>query len=118
MKIRLGDADRERLGCPEWMELDLTTMSVAEAEALEASGGDWTVIHDSGAKAMKTRIWLALHRSGVTVPFSELTFDVIAAKAQDDSGKAEGSDNDELPTPPTSASSTPRSPRKRSQAST
>ena len=115
MKIRLGDADRERLGCPEWMELDLSALSVGEAEVLDESGGDWTVIAAKGAKAAKTRVWLALYRAGVVVPYRDLTFDILSIEAQDDEpGKAKDSADVDSNTRRTSASSTRPSRRKRS----
>lgn len=105
MRIRLGDEDRERLGCPEWMEADLDHVSVSEAEALDAAGGDWTDLGERGARAMKSRVWLALHRAGVTVTFDDLEFNVMAARGE--AGKAEGSTDSESSTEPTSDSSTP-----------
>lgn len=108
--IRLSDEDRERIGCEEWLTLDLTHLPVEEAEAIEeATGKTWDVVLDSGAKAAKARLWFALKRAGVEVPFGELTFDLLGMRVRNDEdpGKAEGSDDSEPNTPPTSASSTP-----------
>lgn len=35
IRLRLGDADRERYGCPEWMELDPNTVSMGETIAMQ-----------------------------------------------------------------------------------
>jgi hypothetical protein len=77
VKIRLSDPDRERLGCPEWLDVALA-LDVADAEALEAAGGDWTLYPAGGPSSMRVRTWVALHRAGVTVtPFNALHFDLL-----------------------------------------
>lgn len=39
MRIRLADADRERLGCPEWVEYDPNKLGLREAAALKRETG-------------------------------------------------------------------------------
>lgn len=83
MKIRLSDPDRERLGCPEWLDV-ARSLDVAEAEALEAAGGDWALYTDRGPAALRTRVWVGLHRAGIMVaPVGELHFDVLNLQAED-----------------------------------
>lgn len=110
-RIRLSDEDRERIGCDEWLELDLSHLPVEEAEAIEdATGKTWDMVLDPGAKAAKARLWFALRRAGIEVSFAELTFNLLGMRVtrdEDDPGKADSSDNDEPSTPQTSASSSP-----------
>lgn len=82
MKIRLSDPDRERLGCPEWLDISYS-LDVREAEALEKAGGDYTLYTAAGPGATRTRIWVGLHRAGVTVPFDELHFDLLGLTVED-----------------------------------
>lgn len=112
MEIRLADADRERLGCPEWLTVDIESLSIEDAEALEAAGGDWTIYFNSGARSVRNRVWLGLHKAGVTVTFAELTFDLGGMQVKAEPGKAPSASGGS-PTPPTSAPSTPRSTRRK-----
>lgn len=120
MFLRFSDADRERWGLPEWVDGDWQTMTVAEAEALEAAGGKWSTIADEGLEAAKGRIWLALYRAGVNKGIADLG-DVQLANMRSAAqlpGKGEAtSEPGSTPTSPTSASSTRRSTRRKSAAS-
>ncbi len=139
LQIRLGDADRERLGCPEWVEYDFGSLTLTEAEILDDHGVTWdgelrygTPVLDADGKAVlnadgrpmrtfkprATRVWVwsALRRAGVDVPFAELDFDTDAmsfkATGEADSGKEPGSDSDAPSTPSpseTNGGTTPRS---------
>lgn len=122
MFLRFSDADRERFGVEEWIELT-PSMTVLEAEALDVLGGNWAEINDRGARQTRYRLWLALHRAGVKVgSLSELDDVDIAAVRSLDSlpGKAVAEDSApaDSDTSPTSASSTPRSTKARSKRST
>lgn len=78
MRIRLSDPDRERLGCPEWLDFDVDHLSLEDAEALEAAGGDYQKYFGSGPSAVRVRVWVALHRAGVTVtPIEALTVNLM-----------------------------------------
>ena len=96
--LRFPDADRERLGIErEWIEFDPETLTVAEAEALDEAGGDWSTFGDRGAKAMKGRLWVALRRAGIEVEsLAELdAVDVLRVRSlADEPGKAEASEPD------------------------
>lgn len=94
IRLRLGDADRERYQCPEWIELDPLAVSMRDAVAMQA-GADVdgvTVAFDSPAHWRKAlsgseghegsqlaatlvMVWMALRRAGVKVSLSELDFD-------------------------------------------
>jgi hypothetical protein len=114
MEVRLADADRERLGCEEWLDLSLDGLPVEIAEAIEEAGGVWENIYTKGAKGARVRVWIALHQAGITVPWAEFTFDLARAQWRDEAaGKAPSGDG-VTPTPPKSARSTRRSTRSRS----
>jgi hypothetical protein len=38
VRIRLGDEDREKLGCPEWLPFDLSRLGLVEAEEMDRHG--------------------------------------------------------------------------------
>jgi hypothetical protein len=90
VKIRLSDPDRERLGCPEWLDYDPNFLSVDDAEALEVAGGKYQDFIQRGPAGDRVRVWVALHRAGVTVtPFGALTFNLLGWQVQgDELGKA------------------------------
>jgi hypothetical protein len=99
-RIRLGDADRERLGCPEWLEHDPAQLRQVEAEALQdvwgVAPGDYTrwrlgllgqpegTPPNPPARALRFGIWQALRRSGVKVDLTELDFDLMDIEIQRD----------------------------------
>jgi hypothetical protein len=101
MRIRLAEADRERLGCPEWLDLTLSSITAREAGTIQRLGGygpdeladalrgepiirdGQPVVDDEGQPKLRydfdawvAVVWLALKRSGVTVPYNELDFDL------------------------------------------
>jgi hypothetical protein len=39
MRIRLSEADRKRLGCPEWLDVQLTSITAREAATIQRLGG-------------------------------------------------------------------------------
>jgi hypothetical protein len=113
IRIRLGDADRERYNCPEWMDFDPLTVRSNEAFAMQAgltiegttigfnSPNDWrTSLRDSTAAANIVLVWLALRRAGVGVPLGEVEYDFDGAQYEiapdpvapdEESGKGEES---------------------------
>jgi len=141
VKFRLSDADRERLGCPDELDVSTDVLPVHEAEALEEATGlaysdamdlfvprqvqvdERTVRYSWKPKGVRLLVWLGLHRAGITVPFDELTFDYRRfagweTYVKPDEGKAEGSQPDEPPTPSTSPTSSRRTRSKKSATST
>lgn len=87
--IRLGDADREKLGCAEWLDLDLTNLSTDEGEQIELAGGDFGDFFRSGVVGLKTRVWVALHRAGCAPPkLADLSFNLAAVDIESGPGKA------------------------------
>lgn len=138
MKIRLGDADRERIGCPEWIDIGLNPLTVREAEALEEAVGapyadlvdlmeprqkrvnETTLRLSYNPRGLRLLVWLGLHRAGVAVRFDELDFDCGQFggwHTYEDPGKAKGSSDAEPPMPSTSRS-TGRTRSRKSSAST
>lgn len=84
MKIRLIDADQKRLGCAEWLDYERDHLELTDAEALEAAGGKWTDFPQSTLAGARARVWVALHRAGITVtPFEALTFDILGIRYDD-----------------------------------
>lgn len=81
MKLRLSDADRERLSAPEWIDLG-GSLSARDAAALEAAGADWTGWGRFNANGLLMALWLALHKAGNAPPFAELDFDVSAMRVE------------------------------------
>ena len=116
MKLRLSAVDRERLGCPEWLDYDQDHLSLDDAEALEEAGGSYHEFFAPGAKAARARVWVALHRAGVTVtPYKSLTFDLVQMQFDGPVPGKAPSANGGPSTSSTSATSSRRSPRKPSK---
>ena len=93
-KLRLTDTDRERLGCPEFLPLDLA--SITNREAIELRRLGWNTPRlfqraldpgkeetDEGVEyvlnyeAWTALVWLALRRAGVETDPHTLEFDVF-----------------------------------------
>jgi hypothetical protein len=90
VKIRLPDADRERLGAPEELDCDITVFTVREAEAIEDATGltaeqalvlmnpvrepidDDRIRIRIKPKGVRLRVWLGLYRADVAVAFDDL----------------------------------------------
>lgn len=104
-RYSLSESDRARLGCPEWLEVDLEDLPIGDCIDLESTGGDWSSVIDGGAKGVKGRVWLALRRAGVDVPYSELTFNITGLRVervdQPDGAGDEGKDEPSEPSEPT-----------------
>ena len=105
--IRLGDPDRERWNCPEWLDVP-DTLPIREATALEDAGGaymDFFKRHT--ARGFATVVWVALNRAGIALKLADLDeLDLNAIQVRDsEPGKAPSGDGSS-PTPQTSASST------------
>lgn len=87
-KIRLSDADRERLGCPEFLTNPLDTVTVREAIELQGLGYPTPTLlakalvarADEGPdyRAWAVFVWLALRRVGVECDAATLDFDIIS----------------------------------------
>lgn len=93
MKFRLSEADRERLGCPEWIDVDFRRVSIREAAEIQKRTGyaspdallraffEPIRNHKAGEElrvdfdSIITLIWLGLRRAGVTVAYDDLDFD-------------------------------------------
>jgi hypothetical protein len=100
VRIRLGKEDRERLGAPEWLEWPPRGLFQVEAELLQETlevepdeyvqwvrgtpvlDNDGEPVEEDGvvkrhypAKALRFRVWQALRRAGVNVPFASVDFD-------------------------------------------
>ena len=110
IRIRLGDADRERLGAPEWVEYDTARMRLGEVRALKQQTGMTPKqlaerIKDDDYEALGALVWLALVKAAVSVPFDELDFDFGGLDFKTD---AEG----EAPAPTGAKKTTPRRTRR------
>jgi hypothetical protein len=85
-RLRLADADRERLGCPEFLTNPLDTVTVREAIELQKLGyktptllAKALVASDEGPdySAWTAFVWLALRRAGVECDPATLDFDIV-----------------------------------------
>lgn len=100
MLIRLGEEDRKRLECPEWLSYSADRLMIDEAIALEEEAGigpeeyktllagkpvfeeGQPVLRPDGSQQRRYRmqtfkviVWLALKRADVHVPWADVTFD-------------------------------------------
>lgn len=77
-RLSLCDEDRERLGCPEWIEVDLDSITIDESiEIYDSLGLDPVALIEGwtgNPRSLKAVVWLALRRADVQVPIAELTF--------------------------------------------
>jgi hypothetical protein len=98
VKIRLGDKDRARYGCEEWLDIsDLPRVSNREAIAIEEDGGiplgRWVEALRApvSARGWNAIVWLALTRAGISVVFEDLQYDVsdLDVRYDEQPGKAE-----------------------------
>lgn len=126
MQFRLNEEDRQRLGCPEWLEFDFRKLSFKEAIALQKST-DFKSVEDLFSafwkpalgkdtdptglvvdyEAVFCAVWLALRRAGVKVPYEELDFEArnIDYKLSDyELQTEEETDPKDSSTPPTTSS--------------
>jgi hypothetical protein len=78
IRIRLGDADRERIGCPEWLEYDPAAATLAEHRKLRQVGFSIQTLgerlQEQDLDAVAALVWLALVRAGADVSFEDLDF--------------------------------------------
>lgn len=136
MRLVLSKADRERLGCPEVLPFDLSTLTTTEAVVLQGLGftplslrrrlmtkqledGDF----DLDYAAWRVALWLALSREGVEADVRTLDWDVLNWRILgdeetepmppgDEPGKAE--DSAGSTSSPTKSSTRSRTSRRRS----
>src|SRR5258708_1999215 len=113
MRIRLSDEDRERLGCEEWIDVDLERLSVAEAEQIELAGGDFALFRGGrGPRPVQTRVWVGLFRLGIApAKVADLEINLAALSAEESPGKAPSAPSDGS----TSSTSAPSGRRTRSK---
>lgn len=128
LHIHLSDADRERLGYTEPLELHYLDLMQLEAEVLQKEipgfdPDDWGgfLKDDKNLHWRKAILWCALRRQGVHIPYQELDFnrrawDFTNPDAAEPEGKDESSTHDKTssgndePTSPSSPTSTESSP--------
>ena len=100
-RLRLSAADRERLGCPEFLANPFDTVTVREAMELQKFG---YTTPGMLAKALGTQsgegpnyaawaayVWLALHRAGVECDMATLDFDIVSMEVVPDEDPPESS---------------------------
>lgn len=135
MKAPLSTADQARFGAPEWLDVDIDTVTVRECEAIEEATGltyEEAVAlmlpeveeHEDRRtlrfrpKGVRIRVWLGLRRAGIETPYDELDFDYgpwggLRVFAREPEGKAVGSP----PAEPNTQSKSPSTGRTRSKRS-
>lgn len=73
-RIRLSDADRERYGGPEWVEIDMATLLDEETGLIEAIEESWDLtigeftrlLARESQRALRIMFWAARRRAGCT----------------------------------------------------
>lgn len=128
MRIRLSDADRERMGIePEWLDCDTDKMTVVELEHLQLAPAphgvdpveairlfegwvpkqaDGTPRRDESGRAVvvtnirgwRIRTWCAVRRAGVTVPYEDFDFDFFGQQRETQAVDLDDEGKDEAPT--------------------
>jgi hypothetical protein len=97
-RLRLSDADRERLGCPEFLVNPLDTVTVREAIELQKLGYPTPLLFASALAARDegpdfaaraALVWLALRRAGVESDPATLDFDIVGLQFFPDEEPAE-----------------------------
>lgn len=95
MRFALGEADRERLGAPDWFELptweSLDVLDAAEIEDVLGITVEQLVSGEPQTKSLIGQVWLALKAAGVDVPLKGFRFDLLAVRAE---GEPEGGKDD------------------------
>lgn len=82
MRLRLNEADRQRLGCPEFLPISLTSITNKEAVELKKLGFPTVRLMAKALEkpgeyeAWTALVWLALKRAGVNVDSAVLEFDL------------------------------------------
>jgi hypothetical protein len=106
VRIRLADADRERLGCPEWIDYDQAAVTIQQYADVQTAFGLkpadlWRGLASGDAYAVWAMVWIALRAGGVEVDIKELTFALDGALLQrvDDTVAGPGKDPSTRPTP-------------------
>ena len=118
MKIRLslGETDRKKYGCDEWIEFDPFTVTMAETIVMQRGadidgvvvgfdepGASRTAMTKGDMGAFLVTIWLGLRRAGAvvslvdaaTVDFDAAKYDVVLDDpAEDAPGKDQPEDSD------------------------
>lgn len=83
IKIGLTAEDRERFGCPEWLEF--TSVTTRDAEAFEDAGGmvGW-FDEDNRARVSwwRSQVWLALRRIGISLKYDEVHFSLTGVRVE------------------------------------
>lgn len=88
MKIRLGDADRERFGCPETLPIDLASITNRDAVALQKIGyptpralmAAMENVDEVDYEAWTALVWLALRHAGIETDPATLEFSVVTLR--------------------------------------
>lgn len=135
IKLRVPDADRERLGLPEWIEYDPATLMLTDAEVLQTECGiePWDLAEELTGrpvldpvtnepvmvdgkpklrrnwKVWKFAVWVAAKNSGCTVALKDFDINVIGLRTgRPEPEAAEGDPKDQ--STPENASSDSASP--------
>lgn len=125
VRISLPTADRERLGAPEVLEVDIEDVDIDELCEIEDVLGLTLVTFvqgwPRGARTMKAATWLGLRRAGITVPLAELNFKAFAdgasyQRVEDDTSPGKAQD-DSPSTPPSGSAPSAPSTKSRSRSS-
>lgn len=98
LQLRLADADRERLGCPELLPV-VTAMTITNREAVELQRLGYPTPQAFGAalnrdgddidiNAWTALVWLALRRVGIETDAKTLEFSLLGLRLINDDDEA------------------------------
>jgi hypothetical protein len=110
ISIRLGEADRARLGCPDELVFDRDAVTMGQLRKVQhetgiLAGRFMAALLDGDGDAHHAMVWLALRQSGVEVEYGEL--DYLPYESTTDLAPEPGKAQTE---PTTSGSSSPSTP--------
>lgn len=78
IQFSLGDDDRERLGAPEWLDVDTAKLSIDDCVLIQETLGmdvvDFLEGFPRNALTIKGFVWIGLKNAGVETDLATLTF--------------------------------------------
>lgn len=104
IQVSLADEDRERIGGPEWLDVDIRDFDIDDCiDIQEATGLDFFAFRrgfPNDPRAFKAVVWIALRHAGIVLDFAELHFkayqgkwsDVTEGKAPEAQGESQTSE--------------------------
>lgn len=96
IRLSLSDADRERLGGPEWLDFDTEDVEIGDMiHVQDVCGLDLLELLDRfprDPRALKAAVWFGLKRAGVVHDFAALSFKAFGIGHDLNGAGSEGKD--------------------------